>query len=161
MESTCNKKYIERGFENLVTHIENMKKFNIPVVVTINRFRLDTNMDLNFIKNKCADIGVPAIISEHHSYRGGIGARELAKKVVDITKDKTNDDFQYLYSSQMNLYDKIHTVSTEIYRASNVIFSSVALRKIKELINTKYNLYPVCIAKTQYSFSDNPQKIVG
>ena len=57
----------------------------------------------------------------------------------------------------MNLYDKIHTVSTEIYRASNVIFSSVALRKIKELINTKYNLYPVCIAKTQYSFSDNPQ----
>ena len=156
MESTYNQEYIKRGFENLTTHIENMKKFNIPVIVAINRFRLDTNMDLNFIKQKCENMDVPAIIAEHH-YRGGVGARELAKKVVDITKDKRNEDFQYLYSSQMNLYDKIHTVSTEIYRASNVVFSRIALRKIKELINTKYNLYPVCIAKTQYSFSDNPQ----
>ena len=155
-ESSNNQQYIERGFENLVTHIENMKKFNIPVVVAINRFKLDTNMDLKFVKRKCAEIGVEAIVSEHH-YRGGKGAAELAKKVVDITKNKTNDDFEYLYSSQMNLYDKINTVASEIYRADNVVFSNLALRKLKQILNTDYNLYPVCIAKTQYSFSDNPK----
>ena len=155
IENSNNQKYIEKGFENLVTHIENMKKFNIPVVVAINRFEIDTNMDLKFIQHKCAEIGVDAIISNHHSH-GGKGATELAQKVVDIT-NKTNNEFQYLYSSQMNLYDKINTIANEIYRADNVVFSNVALRKLKQLLNTEYNSYPVCIAKTQYSFSDNPK----
>jgi formate--tetrahydrofolate ligase len=155
-ESSNNQQYIERGFENLVTHIENMKKFNVPVIVAINRFKLDTNMDLRYVKNKCAEIGIDAIVSEHH-YRGGEGATELAKKIVDATKGQTNDKFQYLYSSQMNLYDKINTIATEIYRADNIVFSNIALRKLKQLLDTEYNLYPVCIAKTQYSFSDNPK----
>ncbi len=147
-------KALEKGVENLNKHIENMKKYSIPVVVAINKFITDTEEELNFIKSHCESINVPVSLCEVWE-KGGLGAVDLANKVVDII-DK-NKKYTPLYNFDESIECKIEKISKEIYGANNVEFSQKAKNMLKVINNLGYNKLPVCVSKTQKSLSDNPE----
>ncbi len=143
--------------ENLVKHVENMQNvFNVPVVVAINRFTQDTEEEIQTIRDTCKEINVEVALCEAWA-KGGEGAVELANAVVaQIGKSSS---FSYAYPTEMPLKDKIRAVATKIYGADGVEFSSVASKKLDDLQKNGLGELPVCIAKTQYSFSDDPKKL--
>lgn len=145
------------GLSNMVRHIENMKKYVSNVVVCLNRYETDLDSEIDIVRNCCEEQGV--LFAESRAYTlGGEGAIDVAEKVIAACAG--DNRFQLLYDNKLSLVDKIKKVASEIYRAQDVEFSDLALQKIEELEkNGKGNL-PVCIAKTQYSFSDDP-KLVG
>lgn len=144
---------MELGILNLEKHINNIKKYNLPVVVAINKFNCDTDRELDFILNKCKEFGAKAVICDAWA-RGGDGAIDLANAVLENISE--NNKFQFLYDLGLPIKDKVKTIAREIYGASDVIFSPKASKKIKQYSEDGFGELPVCIAKTQYSFSDNP-----
>ena len=145
------------GIANLRRHIENINKYTNNIVICINKFDTDTNEDIEFIKNYVNNLGFSAITCT--SYKdGGNGAIELANEIINITNNESN--FKVLYNLEDSVVNKINIISKEIYRASNVIISDSIKEKINIIENNGFGNLPICIAKTQYSFTDNP-KVLG
>ena len=155
--NTPNLEAVKKGAANLVRHIDNMKNgFGLPVVVAINAFPTDTAEEQAYVEQVCAEQGVPCVLSEVFA-KGGEGGKALAEKVLDIMEDRP---IQYTYPLEMPLKDKINAIATKIYRADGVNYSAAASKTLAELTELGYGNLPVCIAKTQYSFSDNA-KLTG
>jgi len=155
--NTPNMAYLERGFENLSRHIENCKKFGLTPVVAINSFYSDTEEEVNYIKQRCAEHGVNAVLSKGWEF-GGEGTKDLARAVVEIIESGKNK-YQPLYDMSMPIEEKINRIATEIYGADGVTYTSKARTQLKDLVELGYNNLPVCMAKTQMSFSDDEKKI--
>lgn len=144
---------LKRGLANLGRHIENMQKFGLPVVVAINRFDGDTDSDHAIISDYCRENGVESAVNDVFN-RGGEGGIELAEKVIAAAA--STDRVAPIYTPEMSLEHKIETVAQEIYGADSVYFESSARKKLKKIKDLGYSHLPICMAKTQYSFSDNP-----
>lgn len=150
-----NPEAVEKGLPNLIKHIENItQKFGLPAVVAINRFPEDTDAELEIVRRRCAEMGANVALSEVWA-KGGEGGIELAKEVIRIAAQPNN--FRLVYDDQMPLKEKIITIAREIYGADGVDFLPAASKELDRLTALGYGSLPVCIAKTQYSFSDNPQ----
>ncbi|MDD3048547.1 MAG: formate--tetrahydrofolate ligase [Bacilli bacterium] len=148
---------LSKGLSNLEKHIENIKKYNLPMVVAINKFATDTKTEIDLIKNRCNELGIDSEINDAFC-KGGKGAVDLANKVVDII-DNNKNNFKLLYDNNISIKDKINTIATEIYGANGVTYSEEANNMILKLNNLGYDKLPICIAKTQYSLSDDESKI--
>ena len=145
-----------RGFENLDKHVRNMQSFGQTVVVCFNRYAFDTDEEMNMVREHCKEIGV-AFAENNAFMEGGSGAVELANVVVDQIAKNPSKPVEYQYSDADDVKTKVEKVARQIYGAGNVIFQPAALAKIKMIENLGYTNFPVCIAKTQYSFSDDPK----
>lgn len=148
---------LKKGIVNLQTHIENMKKYNVPVVVAINRFHTDTEAEIEVIENFCNEMDVPVSLAEVFA-KGGEGGIDLAQKVCDII-DQGKADFAPIYDEKLPIKEKLDKIAKEIYRADGVIFTAAAEKAIKEIESLGQDKLPVCVAKTQYSLSDDPTKL--
>lgn len=148
-----NLKALNDGIKNLGAHIDNMKKFGIPVIVAINKFDSDTSSEINFVEDYCREKGVDFALSEAFS-QGGDGALELAK-VLCKTLDEKKANFKPLYPLNISIKEKIETLAKEIYHAGTVTFTDKAKKAMDEISLLGRDNLPVCVAKTQYSFSDN------
>jgi formate--tetrahydrofolate ligase len=142
------------GFANLARHVENVRKFGVPPVVAINRFASDTPAEVEALRELCREAGVPVALTEVHA-RGGEGALELADLVMEILA-AGESDFRPLYPLDLSLEEKMETVAREIYGADGVDFTAAARKEMEALEAIGLGKVPVCMAKTQYSFSDNP-----
>lgn len=149
-----NLEQLSKGFENLEKHIENVKKFGVPAVVAVNKFPTDTEQELNYVLEKCRELGAEAVLSEVWA-KGGEGAVEMAKAVVNVCESKESH-FKPLYEVEESIKDKIEKIAKEIYGAEGVDFASKAEKEIKNLEKLGLDKMPICMAKTQYSFSDDP-----
>ncbi len=147
---------LQRGSVNILRHIENLRKFGITPVVAINHFVKDTEDEVAALKQICADNGVSCAVSKHWA-EGGEGARELATAVKSALDDGSTK-VELLYSNDAPLADKIGTIAREIYRADSVVMSGAVARSLKEFEELGYGHLPICVAKTQYSFSTDPTK---
>ncbi len=145
--------YVEKGFPNLEKHIENIRKFNIEPVVAINAFTNDTEEEIQLVKDKCATLGVNAVLSEGWA-KGGDGMKDLANAVVDIVENKATQ-FKPLYDWNSSIVEKIETIAKEIYGADGVDFDKKAKLNLRRIDRLGYSDFPICMAKTQKSFSDN------
>ena len=145
---------VKEGLANLDQHIENIKKFGVPPVVGINRFHADTDAELEMVKKHCEAQGVPAYVCTHWA-DGGAGTEEIARKVVEVL-ESGEADFKPLYPDEMPLLDKIETIAREVYRADGVSVESRVLNQLKDFEDAGFGNFPVCMAKTQYSFSSDP-----
>jgi len=144
---------LKKGIVNLEKHIENLQKYKVPVVVTLNSFITDTEAETNFVKEFCQSRGCEFALSEVWE-KGGEGGVELAKKVLDVLENKESN-FEPLYPSNLSIKEKIYKVATEIYGAADVSYSPAAERELKKIADLGMNDFPVCMAKTQYSLSDD------
>ena len=152
-----NLKALEAGLPNLLKHIENITKvFKLPAVVAINEFQTDTEEEINLIKEKCNELGVNVALSQVWS-KGGEGGIDLAKEVVRLCEMK--NDFEYAYSLECTIKEKINDIATKIYGADGVDFTKEAEKEIANLEKLGYGNLPICMAKTQYSLSDDPSKL--
>lgn len=150
---------LKKGLPNLLKHVENItKKYKIPAVVAINKFPTDTENELKLVQEECNHLGVNAVLSEVWA-KGGEGGLELAKEVAKII-DEGKNEFKPIYDLDIGIADKITTIAKEIYGADGVEFAPAALKEIDNLEKLGFRNVPVCIAKTQYSLTDNP-KILG
>jgi formate--tetrahydrofolate ligase len=149
-----NLKALEAGMANLQRHVENVKKFGLPAVVSINRFSADTDAEIALVREKCKALGVEALMADHWAL-GGAGAADVAKAVVKVTGEGKGK-LKFLYSDEMPLFEKIETIAREIYRARNVTADKSVKDQLKSWEEMGYGKLPICIAKTQYSFSTNP-----
>jgi formate--tetrahydrofolate ligase len=145
---------VGKGCENLARHIENLKKFGVPPVVAINQFITDTDAELEMVRKTAETFGTKAIIASHWA-NGGDGTIELAEHVAGLC-DSDASDFKPLYPDDMPLFDKISTVAKEIYRATDVTADAKVRNQLKEWEAEGYGHFPICMAKTQYSFSTDP-----
>lgn len=148
---------LKKGIVNLEKHIENLQKFGVPVVVTLNSFVTDTEEEIAFVENFCKERNCEFALSEVWE-KGGEGGIELAKKVLDTLEHK-EAHFKPLYDDEMSLMDKIKTIATEIYGADDVTYSKAALKELKHIEEMGMGNFPVCMAKTQYSLSDDASKL--
>ena len=148
---------LEKGIINLQTHIENMHKYHIPVVVAINKFHTDTEQEIEFVTNFCSQLGVEVSMCEVFA-KGGEGGVDLAQKVCETIElcAENENSFKPLYDTDLPIKAKIETIAKEIYRADGVTYTTQAEKAIKEIEGIGFRDLPVCIAKTQYSLSDNP-----
>lgn len=144
---------LERGICNLDAHLDNMKKFGVPVVVAINAFPTDTAEEMEFIRKHCAERGVRVALSEVFA-KGGEGGEELAREVLTVL-DEDKADFHMLYEDELPLEEKIRRIAKEIYGADGVTFAPAAHKELANITDMGYGRLPVCIAKTQYSLSDD------
>src|SRR5882724_3995808 len=142
------------GMSNLQRHVENIKKFNLPAVVSINRFSADSDAEIDLVKEKCKSLGVEALMADHWAM-GGEGAADVAKAVVRII-DEDKADLKLLYGDDMPLFEKVRTIAKEIYRADDATADKAVKDQLKTWEEMGFGKLPVCIAKTQYSFSTNP-----
>ena len=142
------------GIPNLLQHVENVtKNYGIPSVVAINRFPTDTEAELKLIEEKCKELGVNVALSEVWG-KGGEGGIELAEEVLRLVEEK--NDFHFVYEDELSIKEKIEAVAKKIYRASGVVYAENSLKQIGTIENLGFGNLPVCMAKTQFSFSDNP-----
>lgn len=151
---------LKKGIVNLKTHIENMHKYGVPVVVAINHFYTDTEAEIQYIKDFCREAGTAVAFSDVF-LNGGDGGMELAQAVIDTIDrcDGCQTDFKPLYDEKLTVKEKLDTIAREIYRADGVTYTSQAEKSIKEIEALGYGETPVCVAKTQYSLSDDPKKL--
>jgi len=149
-----NLKALEAGMANLQRHVENVKKFGLPAVISINRFSADTEVEIALVKEKCRGLGVEALMADHWAM-GGPGAADVAKTVVRVIDDG-KARLRFLYPDEMPLFEKIETIAREIYRAKNVTTDKSVKDQLKSWEEMGYGKLPICVAKTQYSFSTNP-----
>ncbi|MGN0666386.1 MAG: formate--tetrahydrofolate ligase [Huintestinicola sp.] len=157
--SAENVEALKKGIINLKTHIENMKKFGLPVVVAINRFSTDTDAEIEYIKEFCGVMDVEVSLTEIFA-KGGEGGTDLAQKVCKVIETRDGSDaFRQIYDEKLPIKEKISTIAREIYRADGVVFTAKAEKDIAEIERLGYGETPVCIAKTQYSLSDDPTKL--
>ena len=146
---------LEKGLANLERHVENVQKnYGIPCVVSINRFTHDTAAEVELLRSRMAKYGVPVVLATHWG-DGGKGAAELARIVVGLCEEKSN--FRFVYEDGDSLWDKINKIAKTVYRAGEVTADSKVRAQIKRLQEDGYGHYPVCVAKTQYSFATDPQ----
>lgn len=155
--NTPNMQYIKKGFENLEKHIENCKKFGFTAVVALNNFYTDSEEEIKYVTDKCAELGVKAVVSKGWG-DGGNGTMNLAQAVVDVIESKTNN-YRQLYDWSLSIEDKIKTIAKEIYGADDVTYSPKAKTQLKEYDKLGMNGFPVCMAKTQKSFSDDEKRV--
>lgn len=148
---------LEKGIVNLQTHIENMKKYGVPVVVAINRFMTDTDEEIKFIEDFCEKQDVLVSLTEVFA-NGGNGGVDLAKKVVKTIEEKPSD-FKPLYDAELPIKEKLDIIAREIYRADGVVYTKSAEKAIAEIEALGKDKLPVCVAKTQYSLSDDQTKL--
>lgn len=148
---------LKNGIVNLETHIENMRKYGLPVVVAINRFATDTEAEIETIEAFCREKDVPVSLTEVFA-RGGEGGKELAEKVVKTIETK-EVHFKPIYDEKLSIKEKLNVLAKEIYRAGDVVFTSNAEKAISEIEKLGKDKLPICVAKTQYSLSDDPQKL--
>lgn len=151
-----NMEALEKGSVNLGAHIDNLKKFGVPVVVAINHFYADTDKEIEFVKSFCESKGADFAVTKCFA-EGGDGSKELAEKVIDACEKENN--FHHLYDLDMPLYEKVETIAREIYGADGVDYTKEAKKSIDEFIALGADKIPVCMAKTQYSLSDNPTQL--
>ena len=151
---TENVEALKKGLVNLQRHVENIKKFGLPVAVAVNHFIKDTDSEVKALIDFCDTIGVKASLCTHWA-NGGKGAKELASHVVELC-DKNEDKFKFLYENKTPLFKKIERIAKEIYRADEVIADTKIRDQLKDFENAGYGDFPICIAKTQYSFSTDP-----
>ena len=145
---------LAKGMENLEKHVENISKFNVPLVVGINRFPSDTEAELELVREKCEELGVRVALSEVWA-KGGEGGLELADEIIDILENEESN-FEYLYSKELSIKEKIEKIAEEIYGADGVDYSSKAEEQIANFESQGYGELPICMAKTQNSISDKP-----
>lgn len=148
---------LKKGIVNLEKHIENLQKYGVPVVVTLNSFVTDTEAEVSFVRSFCEERNCEFALSTVWEH-GGDGGIELAGKVLE-TLDKKESHFKPLYEDDLPLIEKIETVAKEIYGAKGVVFSSTAAKQLQKLTDLGFGKLPVCMAKTQYSLSDDPAKL--
>ena len=145
---------LHKGIVNLEKHIENLHKFGVPIVVTLNSFVTDTEAEIFYIRKFCEERNCEFALSEVWE-KGGEGGIPLAEKVLDTLENKESD-FHVLYENELSLKEKIETVAREIYGADGVNYTSAASKQLKKLEELGFGKLPVCMAKTQYSLSDDP-----
>lgn len=148
---------LRKGIVNLEKHIENLQQFGVPVIVTLNQFITDSDAELSFVKEFTEKMGCEFAMAKVWE-QGGEGGLELAGKVVDMLENK-KADFKMLYEDDMSLEDKIGTIATRIYGAKGVTYTAAAKRQLKQITDLGYGHFPVCMAKTQYSLSDDQTKL--
>nr|WP_314278679.1 formate--tetrahydrofolate ligase [uncultured Peptostreptococcus sp.] len=149
---------LEAGLPNLLKHIENITQvYKLPAVVAINRFPLDTDTELDLVRDKCRELGVNVVLSEVWS-KGGQGGLDLAREVLRLIENSDNN-FEYCYDDSMTIKDKLDAIATKIYGADGVDYTPEASRQIKELEVLGFGNLPVCVAKTQYSLSDDQTRL--
>jgi formate--tetrahydrofolate ligase len=147
---------LEKGIANLERHVNNVRNhYGLPCVVSINQFTFDTAAEIELLKKKMAHHEAPVILAKHWA-EGGAGAADVARAVVDLI-EKVPSNFKFVYEDAMPLWDKIKAIATKIYGAADVTADSKVRNQIKKLQEDGYGHYPVCVAKTQYSFSTDPQ----
>lgn len=147
-----------KGMPNLIKHIENINEhFRLPAVVAINRFPSDTDQELALVEKECQKLGVNVCLSEVWA-KGGLGGQDLAKEVLRVIDEEENN-FSFTYADQLSLPEKIKEIAVNIYGADDVEFTSEAMRALKRYQRLGFSNLPVCMAKTQYSFSDDPKKL--
>lgn len=155
--STENLEALKMGILNLEKHIENIKRFGVPVIVTLNKFSSDTLDELQFVENFCKEIGCKFSISEVWE-KGGLGGVDLARKVIHSLETKESN-FKPLYEDELSIKEKIEKVAKEIYGAGSISYETAALKAIQKIEDLGYGNLPVCMAKNQYSLSDDPSKL--
>ena len=153
--SLTNSEAVKRGFTNLKQHIENLQKYSLPLVVAINRFDTDTDEEVNIVNRSCQELGV-RVAQATHWRDGGKGAIKLAQEVLDALEVGSSAPFKLLYKDDLPIKEKIFRIATEIYRASSVVYSKQAEQQLSQLVALGCDKLPVCVSKTQYSFSANP-----
>ena len=147
---------LQKGILNLARHVENVRRFGVPVVIAINQFSADTGAEIDALKQGCAELEVEAVLADHWAL-GGAGATDLAKAVVAMVEGAPADGgFRPLYDDDMPLWDKVRTVAQNIYGAQGIIADKRVRNRFAELQGGGFGTFPVCIAKTQYSFSTDP-----
>jgi formate--tetrahydrofolate ligase len=154
--SNENLEALDKGFENLVKQVENINCFGVPAVVAINKFSSDTEAEIALVQDKCKKLGIEVSLCEVWE-KGGAGGEDLARKVIEAAEKENN--FHYLYDTESSIKDKISSIAKQIYGADGVSYSLKAEKEIKRLEELCLDKYPICMAKTQYSLSDNPQLI--
>lgn len=148
---------LEKGLPNLLQHIENITKvYKLPCVVAINRFPTDSEAELGLIESRCKALGVNVALSEVWA-KGGAGGAALAEEVVRICEQP--NDFQFIYSLNMGIGEKLEAIATKVYHADGVDLVEKAPKQLAELEALGFGSLPICVAKTQYSFSDDPKKL--
>ena len=148
---------LEKGLPNLLQHVENVtKNYGLPCVVAINRFPTDTEAELQMVREKCKEMGVNVALSEVWG-KGGEGGLELAEEVLRLVERK--NDFHFVYEDSLSIEEKIKTIATKIYRADGVVFEAKAKKQLATIEGLGFSNLPLCMAKTQFSFSDNPALI--
>ena len=148
-------KALEAGMANLQRHVENVKKFGLPAVISINRFSADTDAEVKLVEEKCEAFGVQALMADHWAM-GGEGATNVAKAVVKVI-DENKGKLKLLYPDEMPLLEKVRTIAKELYRAKDIEVPKAVRDQLAAFEALGYGTAPVCIAKTQYSFSTNPE----
>ncbi len=149
---------LEKGIPNLLRHVKNIKEvYKLPCVVAVNRFPTDTDREIDFIINKCRELSVNTVLSTVWA-EGGKGGEALAKEVVRLCEEEKGN-FTFAYESEASIKEKIEAVATKVYGGDGVIFTPAASKQIESLEELGFSSCPVCIAKTQYSFSDDPTKL--
>jgi formate--tetrahydrofolate ligase len=145
---------LAHGFPNLARHVENIARFNVPAVVAINRFHTDTDAEHDLVRQKCAELGVEAYVCSHWA-DGGRGAEALAHAVVRLA-ESGRASLRLLYPDEMPLWDKVRTIAQSLYGAQGIIADQKVRDQFRDFQESGFGHYPVCIAKTQYSFSTDP-----
>tara|TARA_B110000438_G_scaffold11307_1_gene11218 strand:- start:943 stop:1611 length:669 start_codon:yes stop_codon:yes gene_type:complete len=146
---------LKKGLPNLERHIENIKKFGLEVAVAINHFVTDTDKEVKVIEEYCAKLGVKASLCMHWA-KGGEGTKDLANNVVELCAKSKKSDFKFLYSAETSLWKKIEAIAKEIYAASEVVADTKIREQLKKMEEDGFGKFPICVAKTQYSFSTDP-----
>jgi formate--tetrahydrofolate ligase len=147
---------LQRGMVNLRTHVENMQSYGLPVVVSLNQFMTDTEAELALIENSCAELGAPIARTEVFA-KGGAGGEALAQLVCQAVEQPSR--FRFAYDAARPMREKLHAIATKIYHADGVQFTTAAAKALERLEQLGYGGLPVCVAKTQYSLSDDPAKL--
>ena len=146
---------LKKGLPNLEKHIQNIKKFGLEVVVAINQFITDTDIEVKVIKEFCSGLGIKVSLCTHWS-NGGEGTKDLANNVVELCSKAKKNEFKFLYSAETPLWKKIEAIAKEIYGASEVIADTKIRDQLKKMEDDGFGKFPICVAKTQYSFSTDP-----
>ena len=147
---------LKKGLPNLERHIENLKKFGLEVVVAINHFVMDTDKEVEIIKKFCSKLEVKVNLCKHWA-NGGEGTKDLANNVIELCEKSEKNKFKYLYSDDIPVLEKIEKIAKEIYRAKGIEVDEKIKQQVKEIEKAGFGKFPVCIAKTQYSFSTDPK----
>ena len=148
---------VQRGFANLARHVRNLRRFGVPPLVAVNRFSADTEAEMNRLRTLCDGIGVRCVVADHWA-QGGAGAEDLARAVVEQVETDAAQ-FRPLYPDDMTPWDKLCTIATEIYDAGEVTADPAVRKNFDQFQANGFGHLPVCVAKTQYSFSTDPKKL--
>jgi formate--tetrahydrofolate ligase len=153
-----NLKALEKGLPNLLKHVENITKvFKLPAVVAINKFPTDTNAEIRLVQDRCKELGVNVVLSEVWA-KGGKGGEEVAKELIRLIEEEKNE-FTYAYELDIPIKEKIRKIVKKVYGADDAVFSTKASKEIKKLEELGFGNVPICMAKTQYSLTDDPKKL--